>query len=692
MGLPYDGNKGESVATSSVATGDFSFSLRAVDSAISEAIQWLQREQHEEGYWVGILESNSCMEAQWVLAMHFLGIENDPKMPGIIKAILREQRPDGSWEVYHEAPDGDINTTVECYAALRSVGFKPDDEPLKKARQWILSHGGLKKIRNFTKFWLALIGEWPWEYTPAVPPEIIFVPVWAPFNIYWFASWARATIVPLAILSARRPVKPLPPDRRLDELFPEGRENFDYSMPKRLSGFWPTFFRINERLLHHYMNSPWKPGRETAIKLCLEWIIRHQDPDGAWGGIQPPWIYSLMALYTEGYPVDHPVMFKGMDAWNHHWSYRRGDAIYIQASESIVWDTILTLQALLDCGETFETFPGMAKALEWILNKQIFVKGDWAMTVKGVECGGWAFERANRLYPDIDDTAVVMTVLARMRPIAPKEYIERINYALKRAEAWVRAMQSSNGGWGAFDKDNNKWFLTLIPFCDFGEVLDPPSADLTGHKLEALGVLGYTMDDPAVKKAVDYIMSEQEPDGSWFGRWGVNHIYGTALVLPGLKAVGFNMKDPRIIKAAEWLAAHQRKDGGWGESCASYMDDSFRGNGPNTPTQTAWALIGLLAVGDHRFDENIRRGVEWLLRHQLEGTWHESYYVGCGFPGYGIGERIRLKKNTLLLAQGRELSRGFMINYNMYRHYFPLQALGRARLHFQNKKTYLDRE
>lgn len=691
----WDAIKGKGYSAQSVQNGENGVTpafettagdLSLLEEAIDQGVDWLARAQNPEGFWVGDLESNSCMEAEWVLAMHFLGIKNDPKYNGVIKAILREQRADGSWEVYHDAPMGDINTTVECYAALRAAGFKPDDEPLRKAREWILSHGGLKKTRNFTRYWLALIGEWPWEYTPVVPPEIICVPVWAPFNIYWFASWARATLVPLAILSARRPVRPLPPESRLDELFPEGRENYDYSLSRKLTGFWPTFFRLNEKLLHHYQNSPIKPGREFAIKLCLEWIIRHQESDGSWGGIQPPWIYSLMALNVEGYPVDHPVLHKGIDAWNHYWSFRRGDAIYIQACESSVWDTVLTLQALLDCGETLESFPGMRKAVEWILNKQIFVKGDWAMTVRGVECGGWAFERANRLYPDLDDTAVAMIVLARIKKIAPPDLRARIEYALHRAEVWVRAMQSSNGGWGAFDKDNNKYVLTQIPFCDFGEVLDPPSADLTGHKLEALGLMGYNMSDPTVRKAVDYIMSEQEPDGSWFGRWGVNYLYGTALVLPGLRAVGFNMRDPRIQKTAQWLVSRQNTDGGWGESCASYMDDNYRGRGPSTPAQTAWALIGLLAIGDHAYDSAILRGINYLLKNQVGGTWEQSYYVGTGFPGYGIGERIRLKKNTLVLAQGKELARGFMINYNMYRHYFPLQALGRAKTHFNNSR------
>lgn len=643
---------------------------------------WLDKEFHEEGFWVGMLESNCCMEAQWILGMHFLGVKNDPKLPGIIRAILNEQRSDGSWEIYHQAPMGDINTTVECYTALRCSGFKPDEEPMRKAREWILAHGGLKRTRNFTRIWLALIGEWPWKYTPAVPPEMIRVLHWMPFNIYWFASWARATIVPLSILSARQPVRPLPKESRLDELFPEGRENFDYRIPKHLSGMIPAFFRLNEKFLRIYGSLPWNPERESSIKICLEWILRHQDADGAWGGIQPPWIYSLMALNVEGYALDHPSVHAGIDAWNHHWSYERNGATYIQASESPVWDTLLTLEALLDCGASPETFPKMLQALDWILKKQIRVKGDWAITVRGVECGGWAFERANTQYPDLDDTAVAMAVLVRVRPLVPKEYYARIDDALHRAEVWVRAMQSTNGGWAAFDKDNNRWILTRIPFCDFGEVLDPPSADLTGHKLEALGLMGYTMEDPAVKRAVDYVMHEQEPEGSWFGRWGVNHIYGTALVLPGLQAVGFDMHEPRIMKTGRWLVSKQSPDGGWGESCASYMDDSLRGEGTDTPSQTAWALIGLLAIRHPEFDPAIKKGIQWLLNRQSEGTWVEPHYVGCGFPGYGIGERIRLKGNTQLLAQGRELARGFMINYNLYRHYFPLQALGRASRHF----------
>ncbi len=658
------------------------FTPADLDGGISRALNWLGRNQKDGGYWNDILETNCCMEAQWVLAMHFLGRTDDPKYEKIILGILHKQREDGSWDVYYDAPLGDINTTIECYAALRSAGRSPEEPALQRARKWILANGGMAKARMFTRFWLATIGEWPWETLPIIPPEIIRIPTWAPFNIYQFASWARATFMSMSVVSVRRPVVPLPADRTLDELYPQGRANFDFSFPKRLSGFWPSFFRAADKCLHAWQKLPWKLGRENSIKIALEWILKHQDGDGAWGGIQPPWIYALLAMHTEGYRPDHPAMAKGIDAWNQHWSYERDGMIFIQASESPVWDTLLAMQAVLDCGQTWESFPQFEAALDYVLAKQILVKGDWAQTVKHVECGGWAFERANTFYPDLDDTAVALMVLCQIREIAPERYRKPIARALRRAETWLRAMQSTNGGFGAFDKDNHSKVLTQIPFCDFGEVLDPPSADLTGHKLEALGLMGYDMTDSAVKRAVDYVMAEQEAEGPWFGRWGVNYIYGTGLVMPGLKAVGFNMEDPRIVKTAKWLCEKQNADGGWGETCGSYMDDALRGVGPSTASQTGWALMALLATGSHAYDDAIRGGVGYLLSTQTsDDTWAQKEYTGTGFPGYGVGERILLKGNTEALSQGRELARGFMLNYHMYRHYFPLMALARAKKH-----------
>ena len=652
-----------------------------LDRGIRQAIKWLETHQTPEGFWVGMLESNCCMEAEWLLAMHFLGVREHPKRHGIIHSILNRQRADGAWETYYDAPKGDINATVECYAALRAVGMPPDDPRLSRARHWILEHGGLTKVRVFTRYWLALIGEWPWEKTPNIPPEIVFFPTWFPFNIYNFSSWARATIVPISILSARRPVRPLPEACRLHELFPEGRERMDHSLPRKIEGglSWKKFFVAMDKVLHGYQKLGLTPARQSAVRHGLEWIVRHQDADGAWGGIQPPWIYSLMALNAEGYPLTHPVLSRGLSALDEHWSYEKDGGTRIQASESPVWDTLLSLLAMQDCDENYARSPSMSRALTWVLGKQIRAVGDWQVKVKGVEGGAWAFERANNFYPDLDDTAVALIVLARFRDHVGDQPL--LVESLELARKWVLGMQSSNGGWAAFDRDNDKTLLTQIPFCDFGEALDPPSVDVTAHVLEAFGWLGMAREDPAVTKALAYVRAQQEPEGSWFGRWGVNHIYGTGAVLPALMAIGEDMQAPYVRKAADWIVVHQNPDGGWGESCGSYMDDTLRGKGVSTASQTAWALMALLATNSPVYQAAVSRGVDYLLAQQVDGTWDEPQYTGTGFPGYGVGLRIKLTQQDLTerLQQGAELSRGFMINYNMYRHYFPLMALGRAR-------------
>jgi squalene-hopene/tetraprenyl-beta-curcumene cyclase len=656
---------------------------RAITPAIDSAIRWLRRHQKPEGYWVGRLETNSTMEAEWVLAMHFLGIEDDPKYRGVVCAIVEQQRPDGSWGVFYSAPEGEISATVECYAALRCAGYRPDDPRLRRAREWIFAHGGFRHVRVFTKIWLALIGEWPWDGTPQLPPELICLPApWFPFNIYQFSSWARATLVPLTVVSAYRPVRPLAGAARLDELFPEGRDRVDYRLPRRhgLLSF-ESFFLAADRFLKWYRRFPIKPLRSTAIRACLEWILRHQDADGAWGGIQPPWIYSLIALHTAGYPLSHPSLRKAVNAFEEPWAVRSGDAIYLQASNSPVWDTILALVALLDCGSGDE--PYIRKALTWLLKEEIRVPGDWALVVNGVEPSGWAFEYKNNLYPDLDDTAVALQLLVRMAELTGERAGGELSTVIERATKWLLAFQCANGGWGSFDRDNDHAPITKIPFCDFGEALDPPSVDVTAHVVEAMGYLGKGANFPAVRRALEFIISEQEPDGSWFGRWGVNYIYGIGAVLPALREIGYDMRSRPVAAAVAWLQDHQNPDGGWGETCSSYMDDSLRGCGESTASQTSWALMGLLSVGPHDHDDRIRRGVEFLLRTQQEdGTWDEPYYTGTGFPGYGLGRRGKLGAPLRAHPQGRELSRAFMLNYHMYRHYFPLMALGRARRHF----------
>lgn len=651
-----------------------------LQTTIENAYQWSCRNLKPGGYWAGLLETNCTMEAEWILGMHIMGVTDDPKKPDVLRCIRRMQREDGSWGVYYAAESGDLNATVECYAALRACGASPEEPALARARQWIFDHGGVAAARVFTKIWLALVGEWPWEGTPSLPPEIIWFPLQFPFSLYNFGSWARATIVPLCILSARRPVHPLPEGCRLNELFPQGRGPAYTALPKPTQGGWARFFYYADRVLSQYVKFPFHPGRELAIKSCLEWILSRQEADGCWAGIQPPWIYSLMALRCEGYALTHPVVKAGIRAFDEPWAVPEERGTFLQACTSPVWDTLLTQLAFLDCGKDCSD-PILLKSLEYTLEQQILAKGDWCHKSPGVEPGGWAFEYENDCYPDVDDTAVALIVLARAQATHPQP--ERLREALRRATGWITGMVSSNGAWGAFDKDNWEGLIRLIPFCDFGEALDPPSVDVTAHVVEALGWLGRKMDDPLVARAVDYIRKEQEEDGSWFGRWGVNHIYGTAAVLPALEQVGENMQATYVQRAADWLASRQNADGGWGETCASYMDIELRGRGASTASQTGWALMALVSTHDPRFREAVQRGVDFLSRTQTsEGSWEEPYFTGTGFPGYGGGARTDLKRGQTL-KQGRELSRGFMLRYHMYRHYFPLMALGRCRHYLQ---------
>ncbi|MEZ6183678.1 MAG: squalene--hopene cyclase [Planctomycetota bacterium] len=670
------------IASSDTSTTD------ALGRCLEQAGGWLAREQHAEGYWLGRLLSNSTMEAEWILLQHVLGLgRSDPKFDGVVRAILAERREDGSWAVYNGAPEGELSSTVECYAALRVAGISPDAEPMKQTRRWIQAHGGMTRLRNFTKYWLALLGEWSWDHVPALPPEVIGLPHWFPTSLYRFSSWARATIVPLAVLASRRHTVPLPSEARLDELVPGGRDRPEHRLPKKRGFGWHTLFQLADTCLRLYERySPVKPLRESAIKLCLEWLLKHQEADGAWGGIQPPWVWGLMALHAEGYALKHPVLVAGIKAFEEPWSWRVGDATYIQASNSPVWDTGLMSLALLDA-ETPATDPRLIRAVDWLLEQEVRTWGDWQQNVEpDVEPGGWAFEFANDAYPDADDTAVVLSVLVRMRESLANDpdqarRVGRIDAAVERAEAWLRGLQSTNGGWAAFDKDNDTALITKIPFCDFGEVLDPPSVDVTAHVLEAFALRGATLRDPAVNRAVTWILAEQEPEGSWFGRWGCNHVYGTGAVLPGLAAVGFDMRAECVLRAARWLVAHQNADGGWGETCASYVDRASRGKGPSTPSQTAWGLLGLLSVPGQDFADAIQRGLRWLLERQRpDGTWDEAEYTATGFPGYGTGARLNSDAEARrALGQDESLQRAFMIRYDLYRHYFPIMAVARAR-------------
>jgi len=630
-----------------------------LDLVVERAQSWFFREQFDEGYFWAELESNATMDAEYLLLTQFLGARDDQIWRGVAQDIRNYQREDGSWALYHGAP-GDLSTTIECYFALKLAGDGGDARHMRKAREFARARGGIACARTFTRIWLALFGQYPWDELPAMPPELMLLPKKAPLNIYRFSSWARGTIVPLLVLMDARPARSVPEAARLDDLMVPAAQ------PARARDFADRAFLALDRALHLYDRLPVHPLRARALDEAERWILAHQEADGSWGGIQPPWVYSLMALHARGHSLDSPAVEKGLRGMHERWMIRRADGtVRVQACLSPVWDTGLALLALCESGVPAED-PRVQRAAQWLLREEIRVPGDWCVQVPGVEPSGWAFEFENDLYPDVDDTAVVLLALERAGAVDP---------ALReRAVSWMLAMQSANGGFAAFDKDNTSRLSALIPFADFGEMIDPPSVDVTAHVLETLGAFGFGRRDGRVRRALEYLYRGQEKEGSWFGRWGVNHLYGTGAVLPALAAVGEPLDGLAARRAVRWLEQRQNPDGGFGETCASYVDRAMRGRGESTPSQTAWALLALVAAG--RTDTlAARRAARFLAdRQRTDGAWDEEQFTGCGFPGYGIGEERGAR-----IREGRELSAGFLIRYHLYRNCFPLLALGRYR-------------
>ena len=651
---------------------DAGISDEAVAAAIRLATDSLMSSQNEEGFWWGELESNPTMESEYLMLLHFLGIRDADKFRKLRNHILHTQGEDGGWGQFYDAP-GDLSASIECYFALKLSGLSGADPRMNRARRFILSKGGVPQARVFTKIWLSLFGQYDWGGVPLIPAELMLLPNWFPVNLYSFSSWARATIVPLLILFHKRPVRAIADSAAIDELYPTPRSETDYSIgkPEKLIG-WETFFYAGDLILRQIERMPWKPTRAQSIKKAERWIVERQDDDGSWGGIQPPWVYSLIALRELGYPLDHPVMERGISGFE-RFSVEEDDRLRVQACVSPVWDTCLALIAALDAG-TDPAHPSLVKAGEWLIGRQVLTRGDWQVNAPDLPPGGWAFEFHNDCYPDVDDTSEIVMALDRLE--LPASDAKR--QSVERALRWLLGMQSSNGGWAAFDKDNTSALLANIPFADFGEIIDPPSVDVTAHVVEMLGQLGWDARRPQVARALNYIFGEQESDGPWFGRWGVNYIYGTGAVLPALRAVGVSMDIEPVRRAVGWLIERQNEDGGWGESCVSYVDLSYKGRGPSSASQTAWALLALIAAGQEGHPA-AARGVEYLVGVQREdGSWDEPYYTGTGFPGYGIGGPPRSGDlGSASKNNGHEMNAGFMINYHMYRRCWPLMALGR---------------
>ena len=676
----YDGNR---ISSSQVNSPEPNLLATTVRKAVRRTRRWLLGQQQTDGYWVAELEGDTILESETILLLAFLGREDSDLAHRTAKYLLEKQLPEGGWSMY---PGGDleISGSVKAYFALKLTGHDPSAEYMQRARRAILARGGADVVNSFTRFYLAILGQIPFEQCPEVPPEAVLLPKWFPASLYAVSAWSRTIIVPLSIVSAMRPVRQVAPSRTIRELFVENPEDWPPLQCPGLEGgrgplSWDRIFRWADGTMKWCRRYRLLPLRRRALKAAERWMIdRFQQSDGL-GAIYPPIVWSLVALRCLGYDDESPeVTYCHKQLDNLSIEDPDTQAIRVQPCKSPVWDTAITLRAL-SSGGTRSDNRAVQAAVQWLLEQQIDAPGDWSKTVKAAP-GGWCFEHNNDFYPDSDDTAMVLMALAsqfsgaadpsgalppELRLVTDHsddriddarrrvEQMDRTAQAIDRGLKWLMAMQNDDGGWGAFDRNNNRQFLCHVPFADHNAMIDPSTPDLTGRVIEALGELGIKKGDPAVDKAVAYLRSTQEPDGSWFGRWGVNYIYGTWQTLTGLAAVGVEADDPAMVTGANWLLAHQQPCGGWGESPDTYTDPRLRGQGNPTASQTAWAVLGLLAAGraDH---PAVRRGIQFLVDNQLDdGTWDEPEFTGTGFPQV------------------------FYLRYHYYPIYFSLMALSR---------------
>ncbi|MGD0367916.1 MAG: squalene--hopene cyclase, partial [Acidobacteriaceae bacterium] len=613
-------------------------------------------------YWCGELEADTTLESDYILLHTLLGTGNAERFQKCANWILRHQNEDGGWSIYAAGPSN-ISASVKAYFGLKLAGYTADHPALQRAKAKILELGGVTEVNTFTKIYLCFLGQYDYDAVPAVPPEIVLFPNWFWFNIYEISSWSRAILVPLSICYAKKPFKKIPKEMGVEELFVGGmqKSRMHLHWSKKLVS-WRNFFLVFDRMTHWFERVHVRPLRSVALKSAEKWMLERLEMSDGLGAIYPSMMNAIIALRCLGYSLDDPQVIRAMDEFEKLGvDEPEGTKDYpeptfrMQPCMSPVWDTAQAVYALGEAGVD-RTDPRLLQAADWMLSKEVRHKGDWAVKNRRAAPGGWYFEFNNEFYPDVDDTGQVLLALNKIDN--PRE---RYQYDVcQRAIEWVFSMQCRNGGWASFDKDNTRLIFQHIPFADHNAMLDPPAVDITGRILEMLATYGYTRKDRRVEKAIKFIYEEQEADGSWFGRWGVNYLYGTFLVLRGLEAIGVWNHEPEIQQAAEWIRMVQNADGGWGESCDSYDDPTTRGVGVSTPSQTAWGILGLLAAGDTRSD-SVAKGIKWLLaRQQANGCWDES--LGQG-------------KTRQAIYTGTGFPRVFYLAYPLYRDYFPLLAL-----------------
>lgn len=653
-------SQGESTPRRS--TGHPAGHLDAIDEAIRRSESWFFARQHvKDGYWVAELEADTTLTSEYLMLRRFLDRVDLDRQEKAVRYLKSTQLPDGGWPIYYGGPS-EISASVKAYFALKLSGVPADEPFMRRAKDCILAKGGVVTSNVFTKIALALFDQYDWRGIPSMPPELMLLPKRFYFSVYAISYWSRAVLIPLLIIFSHRPVCRIPEEQGINELYlvPRRRVSYGQVPPLKKDQAWFTarnFFITLDGLLKWYDRMPLNWLREKALHKAATWMLKHIKGNGGLGAIYPAMANSVVALTCLGYKADDPLVTKALGEIEELEVYdsvteggRRLESLHLQPCFSPVWDTSLLMNALVEAGLP-QDHPALVKAATWLVSKQARTVGDWLVSSPKAEPGGWYFQFENEFYPDIDDSAVVLMALAKVR--LAQEGMQK--ESIRRGYRWVMAMQGSDGGWGAYDKDNNRVVFNYIPFADHRALLDPSTSDLAGRCLEMLGTLGYDKSHPAVAPALAFLKKEQEADGSWYGRWGVNYIYGTWSVLAGLRAIGEDPTSPYIKRAVAWLESKQNPDGGWGESCLSYADPAVSGKGDSTPSQTAWALMGLMLAGlSDSF--SVARGIQYLLRQQLkDGSWEEVRHTGTGFP------------------------RVFYLRYHWYCQYFPLWALAMYR-------------